>query len=106
MANTKFYQITKTINGVEYEAQYNGNSQFYEFQDECKKNIGGVAELNMKQVAKFIFENVIISPKGLTLDDFDSFEDSQDVITFGIDVMRGNFRNKKDKAGAGTKGKE
>lgn len=106
MANTKFYQVTKTINGVEYEAQYNGNSQFFKFVDQSKSNIGGVAETSMEKAATFIFDNVIISPKGLTIDSFDSADDCQEVMNFAIEVMQGKFRNKKDKAGAGAKSKE
>lgn len=106
MANDKFYTVPKTIGGKDYLAQYNGNSQYYEFQDKCKKNIGGVAEVNMVEAAKFIFENVIVKPNKLTLDDFDNADDTNDVINFGIEVMQGNFRDKKNKAGATGTSKE
>ena len=41
-----------------------------------------------------IVKNVIVEPKGLDVDDFDSMEEFNEVVTFGREVMQGKFRDK------------
>lgn len=97
MANkSKFYQVTKEIKGIKYTAQFNGMSAALKAVDSSNMNVDGATTTSIEKMAKYIFENVIIEPKGLTADDFEDMEEFNEVVTFGREVMQGNFRNKKD----------
>lgn len=87
MAN--FYQVKKTINGVEYTAQFNGISAALKAVDDSY--IQGSNNISSLKLAEYIFSNVIVSPK-VAVDDFDSIEDMNKVVEFGREVMQGNFR--------------
>lgn len=93
----KFYQRKKTINGVEYVAQFNGLSAALSAVDETY--IQGTETTSMKLLSQYIFENVIVEPRGLTADDFETMEELNEVLRFGREVMQGKFRDRKD-AGA------
>lgn len=88
----KFYQRTKVINGVEYTAQFNGMSAALDAIDE--NYIDNSSNISIKKLAKHIFDNVIIEPKGLTPDDFESIDDMNEVIKWASAVMQGKFRDK------------
>ena len=88
MAN--FYQVKKTINGVEYTAQFNGISAALKAVDDSY--IQGSNNISSLKLAEYIFNNVIVSPK-VMVDNFDSIEDMNKVVEFGREVMQGNFRN-------------
>lgn len=90
--NINFYQRKKVINGIEYTAQFNGMSAALDAIDE--NYIDGSSNISMNKLAKYILENVIIEPKGLTPDDFETIEDLNAVVKFGTNVMQGKFRNK------------
>lgn len=92
MAN--FYQVKKTIGNVEYTAQFNGLSAALKAID--ASYIDGTTNTSLEKLAKYLFENVIVEPKGLTADDFDSLEDFNEVVNFAREVMQGDFREKKD----------
>ena len=100
MAN-KFYTAKKTINGKEYTAQFNGISASLEAID--KSYIDGTNTTSMVKLSKYLLENVIVEPKGLTADDFETMEEFNEVITFAREVMQGDFRNKEDKSTTSTK---
>ncbi len=91
---TKFYTAKKTINGKEYVAQFNGISASLEAID--KSYIEGTNTTSMVKLSKYLLENVIVEPKGLTADDFETMEEFNEVITFAREVMQGDFRNKED----------
>lgn len=93
----KFYQRKKTINGVEYVAQFNGLSAALSAVDETY--IQGTETTSMKLLSQYIFENVIVEPRGLTADDFETMEELNEVLRFGREVMQGKFRDRQD-AGA------
>lgn len=93
MAN-KFYTTKKTINGTEYTAQFNGISASLEAVDNCY--IDGTSNVSMVKLSEYVLSNVIVEPKGLTPDDFDTLEEFQEVIGFGREVMEGKFRPAKD----------
>lgn len=95
MANVKFYQKEKVINGVKYIAQFNGLSTALRANDECYSDSG--TNLSSIKFSKYIFENVIVEPKGLTADDFEDIEEYNEVVRFAKDVMYGKFRSKEDK---------
>ncbi len=90
--NINFYQRKKVINGIEYTAQFNGMSAALDAIDE--NYIDGSSNISMNKLAKYILENVIIEPKGLTPDDFETIEELNAVVKFGTNVMQGKFRNK------------
>lgn len=97
MANVKFYTKEKEINGKKYVAQFNGLSASLAAID--KTYIDGTTTTSVEKMTNYILENVIVDPKGLTADDFDSMEELNEVIAFGRDVMQGKFRDK-DESGA------
>lgn len=89
MAN-KFYQVKKTINGTEYKAQFSGISTSLRAVDETY--IEGTNTTSMEKMAAFLFEHIIVEPKGLTVDDFESMEEFNAVVKFASGVMKGEFR--------------
>lgn len=101
MAN-KFYTANKTINGKEYTAQFNGLSASLEAID--NSYIDGTSNTSMVKLSKYLLENVIVVPSGLTIDDFESMEEFNEVISFAREVMQGNFRNKSDESATTKKG--
>ena len=94
-ANKKFYTATKEINGKKYTAQFNGLSCALRAVDSTY--IEGTNNTSVEKMADYIFQNVIVEPKGLTIDDFDSMEEFNEVVSFGRDVMQGKFRPEEDK---------
>lgn len=96
MANKKFYTVEKEINGKTYKAQFNGISAAIEAVD--NSYIDGSTNTSMVKLSKYILENVIVEPKGLTADDFDSLDEFSEVINWGREVMQGDFRDKADQA--------
>lgn len=94
MADKKFYTRSKTIDGVEYTAQFNGLSAALEAVDQSY--IDGSSNISTGKLTKYIFENVIVEPKGLSADDFDDLESMNEVVKFGREVMQGKFRDGKD----------
>ena len=94
-ANKKFYTATKEINGKKYTAQFNGLSCALRAVDSTY--IEGTNNTSVEKMADYIFQNVIVEPKGLTIDDFESMEEFNDVVSFGRDVMQGKFRPEEDK---------
>jgi hypothetical protein len=87
-----YSRATKTINGKEYTAQFNGISASLEAIDQSY--IEGTNTTSMVKLSKYLLENVIVEPKGLTPDSFDSIDEFNEVITFAREVMQGDFRNK------------
>lgn len=86
----KFYQVKKKINGVEYTAQFNGISAALKAVDSCY--IEGTSNTSTEKLSKYLFENVIVNPVGLTADDFNSMDEFNDVISFAREVMQGNLK--------------
>lgn len=90
-AKNKFYQARKTINGVEYVAQFNGLSNALRAVD--SSYIENSTNTSVEKLAEYIFKNVIVEPQGLEIDDFETMEELNEVVAFGRDVMQGKFRN-------------
>lgn len=101
MAN--FYQVKKTINGVEYTAQFNGVSAALRAVDACY--IEGTQNISSFKLSEYVLDNVIVNPK-VSVDDFNSVEELNAVTEWGQQVMQGNFRNEEDEAATETKGKK
>lgn len=86
----KFYTIEKKIGDTTYKAQFNGISAAIDAMD--NSYIDGTTNISMSKMSKYILSNVIVEPKGLTPDDFDSMDEFSEVIGWGREVMQGNFR--------------
>lgn len=99
---SEFYQITKTINGKEYTAQFTGLGTALDAVDTTY--IDGTSTTSSRKMSKFLLENVIVEPKGLKADDFETMDEFNEVITFAREVMQGDFHDKKDKGTAKAKG--
>lgn len=91
MANN-FYTVEKEINGKKYIAQFSGISTALKAADETY--IEGTSNTSAEKMAAYLFEHIIVEPKGLTSDDFETMQDFNDVIAFARSVMQGDFRNK------------
>jgi hypothetical protein len=86
------YTVEKEINGKKYIAQFNGISAALDAVDSCY--IPGTQNISAGKMAKYLFDHVVVEPKGLTADDFDSLEELNEVTDFAREVMQGNFRDK------------
>lgn len=92
----KFYTVEKTINGKTYKAQFNGLSAALKAFDDSY--IDGSSNTSLEKLTDYLFENVIVEPKGLTADDFDSMEELNKVSGFARDVMQGKIKPETEKA--------
>ena len=97
----KTYTVEKEINGVKYIAQFNGISAALDAVDGCY--IPGTQNISTVKMAKYLLDNVIVEPKGLTADDFDSLDELNAVTDFAREVMQGNFRDKANEGAAKKK---
>lgn len=88
----KFYTVEKEIGGKKYVAQFNGISAALNALD--SSYVEGTTNTSMAKLSSYILSNVIVEPKGLTPDDFDTMDEFTEVITFGREVMQGDFRDK------------
>lgn len=98
----KSYTIEKEINGKKYVAQFAGLSVALNAVDNCY--IDGGSNISTIKMAKYLFDNVIVEPKGLTTDDFESMDELNAVTDFAREVMHGNFRDKALEGKNDTKG--
>lgn len=95
MTNNKFYTKEKTIKCTKYIAQFNGLSAALDAVD--SSYLDDSSNIGIKKLSKYIFENVIVEPKNLTADDFETIEEFNEVVGFGREVMQGKFRPSEDK---------
>lgn len=89
------YVIEKKINGKPYKAQFNGMSAALRAID--SSYIDGTSTTSIEKLSEYLLKNVIVDPPSLTVDDFESMEEFNEVIAFAREVMQGDFRDKKDK---------
>ena len=114
----------KIINGVEYVAKFGGMSTALKAID--NSYIEGTNNTSVEKLAQYLFDNVIVKPTKLTIDDFedleafneviafardtmqggDVMEEFNEIIAFARDTMQGNFRDHKDKKAAKGTSKE
>jgi len=92
----KPYTREKEINGKKYVAQFNGLSAALDAIDNSYLNDKS-DRISISKISGYIFKNVIVEPAGLSADDFDSFEELNEVVRWGMAVMQGKFRNSEDK---------
>lgn len=95
MANT--YQVEKVINDKKYIAQFAGLSVALKAVD--ASYIEGTSNTSVTKMAEYMFQHVIVEPKNLSIDDFETVDELNEVIAFARSVMQGGFRAKND-AGA------
>ena len=86
----KFYTVDKTIKGNDYKAQFNGLSVALRAVDESY--IENSNNTSIEKMAQFLFDNVIVEPKGLTVDSFDNMDELNEVIEFARNVMQGELK--------------
>lgn len=92
----KFYTREKEINGKKYIAQFNGLSAAIQAVD--NSYIEGTQNTSIEKLTNYILENVIVEPKGLKIDDFETMEELNEVVRFGRAVMEGKFRQAADES--------
>lgn len=97
----KTYTVEKEIKGKKYTAQFNGLSAALEAVDNTY--LDGSSNTSMIKMTDYLFENVIVEPKGLTVDDFEDMEEMSEVVNFARKVMQGELKSKSDD---GKKSKE
>lgn len=91
MADNKFYQVEKEINGKKYIAQFAGLSVSLKAVD--SSYIEGTGNTSMEKMADYLFKHIIVEPKNLTVDDFEDIDEFNEVIAFARKVMQGKFRD-------------
>lgn len=89
MAN-KFYTVAKEIRGKNYVAQFNGITAALKAVDGCY--IEGTSNTSVEKFNKYLLDNVIVEPKGLTVDDFESLSELNEVTAFAREVMQGDLK--------------
>lgn len=94
---SKFYTVEKTIGGNEYKAQFNGLSVALRAVDESY--LENSNNTSVEKMAQYLFDNVIVEPKGLTIDDFNSMDELNEVIEFARNVMQGELKPDEAKKG-------
>lgn len=100
----KFYTVKKTINSKEYTAQFSGISTALKAVD--SSYIDGSGNTSVELMSKYLFDNIIVEPKGLTADDFESMDEFNEVVSFARKVMQGEFREASEPGAAEAKGKK
>lgn len=95
---TKIFE--KEIAGTKYKAQYYGLRTAMRAYKACRED--NSTRQDSEKFADYILSNVIVEPSGLTIEDFDSFEELNAVVAFGSAVLNNNFR---EDTTAGTKGR-
>lgn len=91
----KFYQVEKEIAGKKYVAQFNGLSAALEAVD--NSYIDGTSNTSVKKLSTYLLKNVVVEPVGLSIDDFDSMEEFNEVIAFAREVMQGELKPQEPK---------
>lgn len=94
---SKFYTVEKTIKGNDYKAQFNGLSVALRAVDESY--IENSNNTSVEKMAQYLFDNVIVEPKGLTVDSFDNMDELNEVIEFARGVMQGELKPDEAKKG-------
>ncbi len=97
MAENKFYTREKEINGKKYVAQFNGLSAAMKAIDESHID-NNSSNVSVSKITDYVLKNVIVEPAGLTADDFDTMDELNEVVQFGMAVMQGNFREQDEAA--------
>lgn len=87
------YTVEKEIGGVKYVFQFNGLSAYMRALDDSY--IDGSSNISTVKFNKYLLENVVVSPTGLTVDDFEDAETLSEVTAFARKVMQGLVKPEK-----------
>lgn len=98
------YQVEKEIKGKKYIAQFAGLSVALKAVD--SSYIEGTSNTSIEKMAEYMFQHVIVEPKNLSVDDFETVDELNEVIAFARSVMQGGFRGKTDAGAVEGKGKK
>lgn len=89
----------KEINGKKYIAQFNGLSAALDAIDSSYQDNSD--RMSIKKISGYVLKHVIVEPANLTPDDFDTMEELNEVVRWGMEVMQGKkFPNKKNEKSA------
>lgn len=77
----------KVINGKEYVAQFNGIIWALRAVD--GNYVDGTNNVSIEKMTKYLLEKVIVEPEKLSIDDFDTMEEFNEVIAFARETMQG-----------------
>lgn len=102
MEKNRFYTVEKEFNGKVYKAQFSGVSAAIRAID--SSYIEGSSNTSTEKLGQYILSNIIVEPKGLTADDFETLDEFNEVTTWGRNVMYGKFRNPSDTGTGKAKG--
>lgn len=114
---------TKVIDGVEYRAKFDGLLTALRSVDESYDDEGEGTDID--KLAEYLFEHIIVKPKDLTVDSFETLDtfkkvvrfaqetmqggevwkEYKEIIAFAQNVMNGRFRDQKDKGATGEASK-
>lgn len=92
----KFYTVEKEIKGVNYVCQFNGISAALKATD--NSYIEGTNNISVEKLSQYLFENVVVEPKGITPDDFEDMSTFNEVVAFAREVMQGEIKPTTEKA--------
>lgn len=95
MATVNYYKRKKEINGVVYEAQFNGLSAYLKAMDE--------GQVSNEKMYRVFLKDFITEPANLEPDSFDDIDTLAEVFNFAQKVAQGRFRNEKNAVATGTK---
>lgn len=98
------YTIDKEIKGKKYTAQFAGLSVALKAVDATY--IEGTSTTSVTKMTEYLLKHVIVEPHGLTIDDFESSEELNEVVAFARAVMQGGFRDEVVKGEAAAKGRK
>ena len=78
---------TKKIGDKEYTVQFNGVLAAVRAID--SSYIEGTSNTSTEKLSKYILENFVVTPENLSIDDFDSMDDFNEVVAFAREAMQG-----------------
>lgn len=78
---------TKQIGDKEYTVCFNGLLSALKAVD--NSYIDGTQNTSMDKLTRYLLENVVTTPKSLTVDDFEDMDEFNEVITFAREAMQG-----------------
>lgn len=81
---------TVTVGGREYKLQRPGVKWYFKHTDKSRNRMG---VLQSEDYIQGLLENVVVEPKGLTFDDFDSVKDLEDLVEAIESFLRGKVLN-------------
>lgn len=97
-------QYPKEINGTVYTAQFMGVRAALRAEKQYTDERTG--RVDKEKLYDYIFDNVIVSPPGLSIESFDDMTEIDEVVAFGVQVLRNRFRPQDSEDGSGESGAE